>query len=136
MAEDVERDPATGVYEPTGRVSPISARSADPEGPPAPLASGLEAAAMSGDVGAVPGVTGFFDSLVDAVEDFFKGEAWRRIGEVFTLPLDAVLDLIRNGKRLIVIGGVLYVFGPPLVSGYVSGKVAAKGARKKRRRKR
>jgi hypothetical protein len=51
------------------------------------------------------------------------------------MPLDAVLDLIRNGKRLIVIGGVLYVFGPPLVSGYVSGRVA-RGRKPKRRARR
>lgn len=121
LAEDVARDPTTGVYEPTGDVSPI-ASSSSPR-----ITSG-----------AVPGVTGPIDTVIDLVGDFLKGEALRAflkgLADAFLMPLEALLDLLRNGARLVVIGGVIYLLGPPLVSGYVSGKVAARDRRRRKRR--
>ncbi len=113
IAEDLARDPATGVYEPTGRVSSIARTRAR--------------------AGAVPGVTGFLDTIIDLVEDGLNSEPVRQIGDALLVPLETLLALIRNGARLVFISGVVYLLGPPVLSGYISGKVARRGTKKKRK---
>lgn len=101
-AEELERDPATGVYVPTGRTAPIAR-------PPA-----LRGSVFSSAEGVV---------LRKWLEDLAK------------LPIELVASLLRNGRRLVVGGALIYAFGPSLLSGYVSGKVAARSRRPRRRKR-